>query len=229
MRAWTYQKEIDAIASDVILNKESILNGSSKVYYIGWRKYSFQFLCQDKYRRYAKKHNANNAYVAYAYKQRAFFLIKDTDSLIKIKTKLYHELEHLIDFNESHGYFNRQLLDIESYYDVFQGDSKASKELWWVLYTLYIHTEFNAYVSDNIESESHLKRINDAIDYLQKNDIDSKVWLGLQPLVSKSQRKLTPNRIKSLFLKKTKRKYKVFQKQVNKKRIYTKLNHIDYK
>ena len=244
MRAWEYIDAINNISNDIFNNKDNIINSNQ------WKKYKIN----DKFTvwvaskelfvsRYPLRKNAGGFMID----GDLVFYVLPYYTLNDIKDSILHELEHAIDWDGDN--FNKivndkqqdiQRIAYAGVYDPQQKDDAVEQGLEtnvrYILYHYWVNTERNAFVSQSLMNFYTIeKQINDDIekvDWIAQTNADehASFWFQMSKLLQNRKngidaRKLTPRHIKNHFVRQSYHKIKQYQKTVNKKLMYSKMNN----
>lgn len=244
MRAWEYIDTINNISNDIFNNKDNIINSNQ------WKKYKIN----DKFTvwvaskelfvsRYPLRKNAGGFMID----GDLVFYVLPYYTLNDIKDSILHELEHAIDWDGDN--FNKivndkqqdiQRIAYAGVYDPQQKDDAVEQGLEtnvrYILYHYWVNTERNAFVSQSLMNFYTIeKQINDDIekvDWIAQTNADehASFWFQMSKLLQNRKngidaRKLTPRNIKNHFVRQSYHKIKQYQKTVNKKLMYSKMNN----
>ena len=244
MRAWEYIDTINNISNDIFNNKDNIINSNQ------WKKYKIN----DKFTvwvaskelfvsRYPLRKNAGGFMID----GDLVFYVLPYYTLNDIKDSILHELEHAIDWDGDN--FNKIINDKQQdiqriayagVYDPQQKDDAVEQGLEtnvrYILYHYWVNTERNAFVSQSLMNFYTIeKQINDDIekvDWIAQTNADehASFWFQMSKLLQNRKngidaRKLTPRNIKNHFVRQSYHKIKQYQKTVNKKLMYSKMNN----
>lgn len=244
MRAWEYIDTINNISNDIFNNKDNIINSNQ------WKKYKIN----DKFTvwvaskelfvsRYPLRKNAGGFMID----GDLVFYVLPYYTLNDIKDSILHELEHAIDWDGDN--FNKivndkqqdiQRIAYAGVYNPQQKDDAVEQGLEtnvrYILYHYWVNTERNAFVSQSLMNFYTIeKQINDDIekvDWIAQTNADeyASFWFQMSKLLQNRKngidaRKLTPRNIKNHFVKQSYHKIKQYQKTVNKKLMYSKMNN----
>ncbi len=244
MRAWEYIDAINNISNDIFNNKDNIINSNQ------WKKYKIN----DKFTvwvaskelfvsRYPLRKNAGGFMID----GDLVFYVLPYYTLNDIKDSILHELEHAIDCDGDN--FNKivndkqqdiQRIAYAGVYDPQQKDDAVEQGLEtnvrYILYHYWVNTERNAFVAQSLMNFYTIeKQINDDIekvDWIAQTNADehASFWFQMSKLLQNRKngidaRKLTPRNIKNHFVRQSYHKIKQYQKTVNKKLMYSKMNN----
>ncbi len=244
MRAWEYIDTINNISNDIFNNKDNIINSNQ------WKKYKIN----DKFTvwvaskelfvsRYPLRKNAGGFMID----GDLVFYVLPYYTLNDIKDSILHELEHAIDWDGDN--FNKIINDKQQdiqriayagVYDPQQKDDAVEQGLEtnvrYILYHYWVNTERNAFVSQSLMNFYTIeKQINDDIekvDWIAQTNADehASFWFQMSKLLQNRKngidaRKLIPRNIKNHFVRQSYHKIKQYQKTVNKKLMYSKMNN----
>lgn len=244
MRAWEYIDTINNISNDIFNNKDNIINSNQ------WKKYKIN----DKFTvwvaskelfvsRYPLRKNAGGFMID----GDLVFYVLPYYTLNDIKDSILHELEHAIDWDGDN--FNKivndkqqdiQRIAYAGVYNPQQKDDAVEQGLEtnvrYILYHYWVNTERNAFVSQSLMNFYTIeKQINDDIekvDWIAQTNADehASFWFQMSKLLQNRKngidaRKLTPRNIKNHFVRQSYHKIKQYQKTVNKKLMYSKMNN----
>lgn len=244
MRAWEYIDAINNISNDIFNNKDNIINSNQ------WKKYKIN----DKFTvwvaskelfvsRYPLRKNAGGFMID----GDLVFYVLPYYTLNDIKDSILHELEHAIDWDGDN--FNKivndkqqdiQRIAYAGVYDPQQKDDAVEQGLEtnvrYILYHYWVNTERNAFVSQSLMNFYTIeKQINDDIekvDWIAQTNADehASFWFQMSKLLQNRKngidaRKLIPQNIKNHFVRQSYHKIKQYQKTVNKKLMYSKMNN----
>lgn len=219
MRSWKFKGIVERIVSDVIINKKKIVDGLMMNYKIGSTEIVFCNYSQFR-EKFAFLGPDVGAVCTVTLPNTIAVWLSSYHSKSLLMSLIYHELEHVIDLSENTNYFSSKSDELFDYGDRLKGNKTYNRALSYVLYLFYNCTETNALCADALYNIFMLDTIKEYMIELENTHYDDEVWRTIQPLVSKSKKRLSIETIRRKFLKKTKRKSKKFQRQIKKKGYY---------
>jgi hypothetical protein len=247
MRSWKYWNEIRDIANRIIKDKAKILKAENFKSYdliIDGKDYPVYVANRQVFLSYNPEYTS----VAGFFNGACIELWIDRDTQLKqILSILSHEIEHVIDSENSPEFDNYKQTDLQgkayNYVEipdfVKNGDENALylfKTIREILYHLWIKTETNAFIANAMKEgqiffdriEYDIKAVNDtnANDYPEIWDYFSNV-LARKNKICYDIDEITPQLIKKHFVSQSYHKLKKLKETYQRKKGYAKMNGID--